>query len=295
MGTGPYRFVSHTDDEDFVFERFEDHFLPIDYPVRVPHAPHHKQLTVLVRPELQSRLAGLEAGEIDLADSLGPDVVKPFLDDPDFTVQFGPNINYCMQNLFPNLYAQTMEDGSPNPFLDVRVRRAANHAINRQSLIDNLLLGVGEQSLLTCNTAQGYPTPEQKQEVTYAYDPERARALLAEAGYPDGFDTHLYWTPEWGGSFDLGHGAGGRAGSDGGRHPRGARAGHHQRLLHRRLHARPGNAPPGLHWFWANPSPMSASMWECCAGPDGFYTIARPLDPSLHELFLALASPEQDD
>ncbi len=293
MGTGPYRFVSHTDDEDFVYERFDDHLFPIDYPVRVPHAPHHKQLTVLVRPELQSRLAGLEAGEIDLADSLGPDVVKPFLDDPDFTVQFGPNINYCMQNLFPNLYAQTMDDGSPNPFLDVRVRRAANHAINRQSLIDNLLLGVGEQSLLTCNTAQGYPTPEQKQEVTYAYDPERARALLAEAGYPDGFDTHLYWTPEWGGSFesdmalavvqDL---------TTVGIRVESVPLTFSEYLTDKYMRGLE-NAPPGLHWFWASPTPDIGGLWECCAGPRGSWGVARPPEPDMDEMVLALLE-EQD-
>ena len=66
MDTGPYRFVSHTDDERFVYERFEDHFRPVDHPVRVPHYAHKKRLTALVRPEVQSQLAGIEAGEIDM-------------------------------------------------------------------------------------------------------------------------------------------------------------------------------------------------------------------------------------
>ena len=54
MGTGPYRFVSHEDDTDFVFERFEDHFLPVDHPVVVSRYAHHKHLKVVVRPEIQS-------------------------------------------------------------------------------------------------------------------------------------------------------------------------------------------------------------------------------------------------
>ncbi len=287
MGTGPYRFVSHTDDEDFVFERFEDHFLPIDHPVRVPHVPHNKQLTVLVRPELQSRLAGLEAGEIDLVPSLGPDVVEPFLDDPDFTVQFGPAISWAIQNLYPNLWTQTMDDGSPNPFLDVRVRRAANHAINRQSLIDNLLAGVGEQSFVAHSSTEGFPTPEQLQEVTYAYDPGRARALLAEAGYPDGFNTPLYYTPAHGGSYmtDMALAVAQDLTTVGIRvdlvsvpiseyftdeYVRGKE-----------------DAKPGLWWFWGSPIPDISQPWECCAGPRGDWAIAAPPEPDMDEMYNA--------
>ena len=112
MDTGPYRFVSHTDDESFVYERFEDHFRPVDHPVRVPHYAHNKRLTALVRPEVQSQLAGIEAGEIDMLVSLGPDVVGPFVDDPDFTVQFVPAEEWSTLNIYPNLWAETMDDGS---------------------------------------------------------------------------------------------------------------------------------------------------------------------------------------
>ena len=91
MGTGPYRFVSHTDDENFIFERFEDHYNPIDHPLRVTHVPHHKRLIGLVRPELQSRLAGLEAGEIDvISEGVGVQAAKPYIDDPNYTVQYQP-------------------------------------------------------------------------------------------------------------------------------------------------------------------------------------------------------------
>ncbi len=287
MGTGPYRFVSHTEDEDFVFERFEDHFFPLDHPVRVPHVPHNQQLTVLVRPELQSRLAGLEAGEIDMMEGVGPDVAEPYLDDPDFTVQWGAPLTWGLQHIQPNLFAQTLDDGSPNPFLDVRVRRAANHAVNRQVLIDNLLLGVGEQSLVAHSTAQGYPTPEQKQEVTYAYDPERARALLAEAGYPDGFDIPLYWTPDWGGSYisdmvlavaqDL-NAVGIRV------EPMSLGAGDYFSDAYTRGR---DQAPPGLYWFWGSPNPDVGHPWECCAGPRGFFSLAAPPEPDMDEMFLA--------
>ena len=291
MGTGPYRFVSHTDDEDFVYERFEEHFLPVDHPVRVPHYAHNKHLTALVRPEIQSQLAGVEAGEIDMVVSLGPNVVEPFLDDPDFTVQFQVGA-VTVHYITPNTYAETMDDGSPNPFQDVRVRRAANHAVNRQSLIDNLLAGVGEYPLFGFSGVQGYPTPEQKQEVLFEYDPERAKQLLAEAGYPDGFDIPLYYTPEYGGSYmtDMALAVAQDLAAVGIRaQPVSVPIGEYFTDAYTR--AGP-NAKPGLFWFFGNTVPDIGSTWDCCVGPEGFYTLAPP-DPSLHELYLA-QKVEQD-
>ena len=78
----------------------------------MPHYAHNKHLTALVRPEVQSQLAGIEAGEIDMLVSLGPDVVGPFVDDPDFTVQFVPAEEWSTLNIYPNLWAETMDDGS---------------------------------------------------------------------------------------------------------------------------------------------------------------------------------------
>ena len=290
MGTGPLRFVSHEDDTDFVFERFEEHFLPVDHPVVVSRYAHHKHQRIVVRPEIQSQLAGLEAGEIDVVPGLGPNNVEPYLDDPDFTVQFQPAVSATVQVIYPNLYPQTMPDGSPNPFLDFRVRRAANHAINRQSIIDNLLLGQGHYPLFTFSGVYGYPTPEQRAEVEYGYDPELGRQLMAEAGYADGFDVPLYWTTDFGGAFmqditlavaqDLA-------------------------AVGIRTHDEPAlvndyfsdayviggpNRPVGLYWMWANIVRDIGSMWDCCVGSESFFTKLGGegvQDPALHELYLA--------
>ena len=290
MGTGPLRFVSHEDDTDFVFERFEEHFLPVDHPVVVSRYAHHKHERIVVRPEIQSQLAGLEAGEIDVVPGLGPNNVEPYLDDPDFTVQFQPAVSATVQVIYPNLFPQTMPDGSPNPFLDFRVRRAANHAINRQSIIDNLLLGQGHYPLFTFSGVYGYPTPEQRAEVEYNYDPELARQLMAEAGYADGFDVPLYWTTDFGGAFmqditlavaqDLA-------------------------AVGIRTHDEPAlvndyfsdayviggpNRPVGLYWMWANIVRDIGSMWDCCVGAESFFTKLGGegvQDPALHELYLA--------
>ena len=291
MGTGPYRFVSHEDDTDFVFERFEDHFNPVDHPTVVQRYAHNKHLKIVVRPEIQSRLAGLEAGEIDTVPELGPDNVRPYVDDPDFSVQFQPAGPWTIQNLHPNLFPETMADGSPNPFLDLRVRQAANHAINRQAMIDNLLLGQGTYPLFAFSGVPGYPSPEQKQDVQYDYDPERARQLLAEAGYADGFDIPLYWASDWGGAYEADlvlavvqdlTAVGIRA------HEESTLLGEY--LTDAYVTGGPG-LPPGLYWFWANPVRDVGSMWDCCAsGPNPTSSKLNGSgvqDPALHELYLA--------
>ena len=289
MGSGPMRFVSHTDDEDFVYERFDRHYRGMDYPVRVPRTTHFKKLTALVRPEMQASLAGLEAGEIDIVggEGIGSTTAAPFVDDPDFTVQFQAGRSFSVHNLMPNLYHETMEDGSPNPFLDIRVRRAANHAINRQAIIDNLFLGVGEQALMVYSGVPGYPSAEQKQEVLFEYDVEKAKALMAEAGYADGFDIKLFWTPDWGGELspdlallvaqDL-QAVGIRA------EPVPVLVGDYATEQYA-LNAKNLVARPGLYWWWANTVPDIASLWECCTAADGFFSQGPPVDPGMQELY----------
>ena len=290
MGTGPLRFVSHEDDTDFVFERFEEHFLPVDHPVVVSRYAHHKHERIVVRPEIQSQLAGLEAGEIDVVPGLGPNNVEPYLDDPDFTVQFQPAVSATVQVIYPNLFPQTMPDGSPNPFLDFRVRRAANHAINRQSIIDNLLLGQGHYPLFTFSGVNGYPTPEQRAEVEYNYDPELGRQLMAEAGYADGFDVPLYWTADFGGAFmpDMVPAVAQDLAAVGIRtHDESALVNDYFSDAY--VIGGP-NRPVGLYWMWANIVRDIGSMWDCCVGPESFFTKLGGegvMDPALHELYLA--------
>ena len=272
MGTGAYRFVSHADDENFIFERHDEHFHPLDYPVNVPHVPFHKRLEVLVRPEVQSRLAGLEAGEIDTVPSLGFNEAEPFLDNPDFNVFLQPAGAASCHNVYPNLNNPVLEDGSPNPFLDQRVRLAANLALNRGNIINGLLSGTEEQSLFTFSGAIGYPTPEQKAEVTFPYDPDQARALLAEAGYPDGFDTTLHIHGTWGQLVDdLSLIVQQDLGAVGIRltiKPWAAA----EYFTDAAVRARPGE--PGLWWFFANTNPDVGSMISCCVKPSGPYAVA---------------------
>ena len=288
MGTGPFRFVSHADEADFVFERFEDHFQPVDHPIRVPHYAHHKTLIGLVRPELQSRIAGIEAGEIDAGTELGLNAVAPFIDDPDFTVQFVPGPGWTIHNIFPNLWKDTREDGTPNPWMDERVRIAANLAINRDAIAEGLLLGAPPiEPMYGYRGVVGYPSEEQAREVDWGYDPERARALLAEAGYSDGFDETLYYTPDWGGDLqeDLALTTAQML-SEVGIRANPVSIGIGEYFTDAYTRGGPSlTAPVGLYWFWANYQADPGVMWTCCTNFEGFYTMAIHDDPSLDELY----------
>ncbi|MXY79708.1 MAG: hypothetical protein F4Y94_08505, partial [Chloroflexi bacterium] len=195
MGSGYMTFVSHTEDTDFVFDRNDNYHIPWSAtPTSIAGASYRRQVH-LVRPEPLSRVAGMEAGEIDVAYSLTPDVVEPILDDPDFHVgtgwAFNPN-QYLKANwLIPEL------NGGPNPFLDERVRKALNHAIDKQAIIDNLMTGEEGFSYTGWRGSAYYPQEALEAIGPYEYDPDLARALLAEAGYPDGFSTPFH--------FGIGH------------------------------------------------------------------------------------------
>src|SRR5690606_17835642 len=76
-----------------------------------------------------------------------------------------------------------------NPLTDVRVRRAVNHAIDRETIVDNLVGGDGEIINAPCHPVQF--GCDQSAAVVYDYDPEKAKALLAEAGYADGFSVKM--------------------------------------------------------------------------------------------------------
>jgi peptide/nickel transport system substrate-binding protein len=172
VGAGPYRFVSWRRGVEVVLERNPDYW-------RV--TPQVERLIYRPIIEDQARLAALEAGEVDLAVNLPPDDLPRLRSDARFTFseQAGMHTWYVVFNV------------TKEPFGDARVRQAVAHAIDRQAIVDAVLGGTG---VLAKNflppVVWGYTedVPE------YPYDPERARELLAEAGYPDGFEVE-FWVP----------------------------------------------------------------------------------------------------
>jgi peptide/nickel transport system substrate-binding protein len=172
VGAGPYRFVSWRRGVEVVLERNPDYW-------RV--TPQVERLIYRPIVEDQARLAALEAGEIDLAVNLPPDDLPRLRRDARFAFaeQAGMHTWYIVFNV------------TKEPFGDARVRQAVAHAIDRQAIVDAVLGGTG---VLADNFLPPVVWSYTDDVPTYAYDPERARELLAEAGYPDGFEVE-FWVP----------------------------------------------------------------------------------------------------
>ena len=186
VASGPFKLVSYDPDDQVTSVRYEDYHVEAGSTTR-QHKPYIKKMQQIVRPEPISRVAALEADEIDLAMALPVDLAENFLDSDDFNVlytEWADNWQMFFNTLRP------LADGS-TPFQDLRVRRAINHAVNIDAIIGSLT-GKEERNYGVPSGAFGALTDEQKAELTYEYNPDKARALMAEAGYADGFHTPMW-------------------------------------------------------------------------------------------------------
>lgn len=168
VGTGPFRFVSWEEGQRVVVERNDDYW---GEPAKVD------SLEFLVVTNAATRVAMLQSGEVHFIEQLPPQLVPVIEADPALEV------SAVKTNFLRILQFNTTKA----PFDDVRVRQALNHAVDVQQLVDVAVAGLG--------TVMTSPIPEttfgHAEQPDYEYDPEKARALLAEAGYPDGFDMKV--------------------------------------------------------------------------------------------------------
>ena len=177
VGAGPFRFVSWRRGVEVVLERNPYYYRGV---------PQVEQIIFRPIVEDHSRLAALEAGEIDLAVNLPPDDLPRLRDNPAFTVAEDPGMSMHTWYLVFNV--------TRPPFDDVRVRQAVAHAIDREAIVAGILRGTGV-------VAKNFLPPAVwsyiEDVAQYPYDPERARELLAEAGHAGGL-TIDFWMPESG-------------------------------------------------------------------------------------------------
>jgi peptide/nickel transport system substrate-binding protein len=173
VGAGPYKFVSFTPGVELVLEAFEQYW-------RKP--PRVKRLVLRVIPDEATRLAALKRGEVDIAYSIRGELAEELQKTPGLTLK--PAV---IQAPFWLYFADQWDPKSP--WHDRRVRLAASLAVDRPSINQALTLGHSLLSGSIIPTSFEYfwqpPAP--------AYDPARAKQLLAEAGYPSGFDAGEYF------------------------------------------------------------------------------------------------------
>jgi peptide/nickel transport system substrate-binding protein len=168
IGTGPFKFVSVTRGQELVYEANKDYW---------GGAPKVDKVVLRPIPDPTARTAALRAGEVNWIEVPPPDDV-PALKADGFQV-----LTNSYDHIWPWVF-----DMSKKPWNDVRVRQAANYAIDRQSLVDKVLKGTAEPALQASPKANASYRPAND---VYGYDPAKAKQLLAEAGYPNGFSTTL--------------------------------------------------------------------------------------------------------
>ncbi len=172
IGAGPYRFVSFTPGVELVLEAFDQYWR---------RAPNVKRIVLKAIPDEATRLAALKRGEVDVAYAVRGALAEELRRTPGLTLK--PNVG---QATFWVYFAEQWDPKSP--WRDRRVRLAANYAIDRQTMNQAETLGFSKINWSIIPTSfEFYWQPP-----GYSYDPRRAKQLLAEAGYPNGFDAGDY-------------------------------------------------------------------------------------------------------
>ena len=172
IGAGPYKFVSFTPGVELVLEAFDQFW-------RKP--PGVKRLVFKVIPDEATRVAALKGREVDIAYSIRGELAEDIQQTPGLTLK--PTVGSAPYWVyFP-------EQWDPrSPWHDVRVRQAASLAINRENINRALTLGHSHLtgSVMPENLEFFWQPPKP------VFDLEKARQLLAEAGYKNGFDAGEY-------------------------------------------------------------------------------------------------------
>ncbi len=181
VGTGPYVFSEWQSNEFVTLERNPDYW---DGAPEVPG--------VVFRPitESQTRVNELMSGGADMIVEVPPDDVAALRDDPEFMVgeQAGPHVWFLILNL------------AEAPFDDVRMRKAVNMAIDKESIVNDVLQGTA--TVANGPIAEAFGAAYNPDLEPYPYDPDAARELIEEAGYGDGVEGTFYVTEGGSGMLD---------------------------------------------------------------------------------------------
>jgi peptide/nickel transport system substrate-binding protein len=178
IGTGPYKAVSAQPGRTITLVKNENYMK--GGPKRVPTIGKIVQRTIA---DEQTLVAELLSGRLDWIWNFGADTADNLRRRPQYRVLEGET----MRIGFVSFNAAAV--GGPNPMTDVRVRRAVAHAIDRDTITKNLIRGSARVLKAACYPSQfgcDQAIPQ------YEYNPAKAKALLAEAGFPNGLTIDLY-------------------------------------------------------------------------------------------------------
>jgi len=171
IGTGPFKFVSWKRNDSLALEANTGWYMP---------SPKVKTLTFRMIPEMGARVAELQAGGAQIITAVPPFIVSQLKKSDDTDVQSVPSLR---------AFYMILDTTKVAPLKDKRVRQALNYAVDKEAIIKAVLVGMGTPlgthvPLKVAGAGQSIKP--------YPYDPQKAKALLKEAGYPDGFPLTLY-------------------------------------------------------------------------------------------------------
>lgn len=177
MGSGPYRFVEYQEGQRIVLEKFPDYYDAENVIT--------DQIVFEFYPDGGARVNALLSNDVDIIEYVPWQNVPQIASNPDYQVLggSGPFMGLIFNTTF-------------EPFSDARVRRAVAYAIDRQVVINTAFFGQGVPiyGMAVPSSSIAY---NPKFDNYFEYNPDRARELLTEAGYPNGFTARLLATSQY--------------------------------------------------------------------------------------------------
>jgi peptide/nickel transport system substrate-binding protein len=178
IGAGPYKITRNDQGKEVVYEKFDGYWQGS------PKTATIKNLNVRFVPDIATSMTELLARKVDWIWNINPDQVASVSKIPFLTVvsQESMRVGYLSIDA-------AGRSGADNPLTKVKVRQAIWHAVNRQEFADKLVGGGSRVPPAPC-----FPTQfgcDADAAVKYDYDPKKAKELLAEAGFPNGFETEM--------------------------------------------------------------------------------------------------------
>lgn len=171
VGTGPFTFNTYVPGQKIVLDANPDYY-------NTDRMPYIDTVEFRIVSDLNSTLLALKSGDLDLAEV-----------DYNNVLTLGDDYNIFSS---PQNMVQLMAlNNKVAPFDDIRVRQAINHAIDKDVIVAGVANGFATKLYTTASPVMGFWYNDLSANDPYPYNPEQAKTLLAEAGYPDGFTTTI--------------------------------------------------------------------------------------------------------
>ncbi len=181
VGSGPFILTAWQRGVSMTLKRNPYYWKPAEDGKPLPYLD---ELEFQIIPDDATRLLKLKAGEIDGTEFVPYTRVKELQADPKLRMELWPSTRITYLTMFAGA---SYKDGKPNPMANPKVRQALNYAVNKDAVIGITTLGLGKPM----RSFMSSTTPLFVGQDLYKYDPAKARALLAEAGFPNGFETSI--------------------------------------------------------------------------------------------------------